>query len=84
VLTGTATLPVTQTPTADTTITAPPACPGDCDGSSSIAVNELVLGVNIALGTRTIGECPEFDRDDNQRISVNELVGAVNAALDGC
>jgi hypothetical protein len=25
-------------------------CPGDCNGSGDVAVNELVVGVNLALG----------------------------------
>lgn len=88
VLTSTATLTATpagsETPTVAATATAPPVCTGDCDGSSSVGINELVLGVNIALGARDVGDCPAFDRDDNGRVSINELVAAVNAALDGC
>lgn len=63
---------------------APPPCAGDCNGDGAVAVNELVLGVNIALGTTALATCPPFDRDDNDTVSVNELIGAVQNALAGC
>ncbi|MEO8603138.1 MAG: hypothetical protein ABI629_11235 [bacterium] len=60
------------------------ACVGDCDGNAEVAVNELVVGVGIALGSRTVDDClaadPNFDRD----IAVSELVAAVNSLLNGC
>ncbi len=60
------------------------ACIGDCDGDGAVAVNELVLGVTIALGTRPIGDCPVFDGDGSAAVEVYELVGAVGNALAGC
>lgn len=59
-------------------------CAGDCDGSGAVAVNELVLGTNIALEQAEIGHCQALDRNADQRVSVNELVEAVNTALRGC
>lgn len=59
-------------------------CAGDCDGSGAVAVNELVLGTNIALDQAEVARCQALDRDANGRISINELVEAVNAALRGC
>jgi len=88
-LAGAATVP-TPTSTAGTgptptrTIGTPGACVGDCDGSGSVAINELVLGVNISLGTAEISRCTSFDRNDSGNVEVNELVGAVNASLNGC
>jgi hypothetical protein len=49
-----------------------------------VAINELVLGVNIALERAALIECPVFDQNDSQRVEVNELVSAVNSALSGC
>jgi len=72
------------TATADATVTAPPACAGDCDGSGSVAVNELILGVNIALGNNVISACPPFDRNGDGMVSIAELIAAVNAALSHC
>jgi len=66
------------------TTTAGPSCAGDCDGSGKVGVNELVLGVNIALGRNSIDACRAFDRNNSNTITINELVTAVNAALDGC
>jgi plastocyanin len=66
---------------------AAPACGqcfGDCDVSGAVAVNELVLGVNIALDRATLQGCVSLDSDDSGAVAVNELVAAVNNALRGC
>ncbi len=49
-----------------------------------MTVNELVIGVNIALGNAASTACPPFDRNGDGQVTVNELVSAVNAALLGC
>ena len=77
--------PDSPTPTATPTSTqtaALPACPGDCDNSGVVAVNELILGVNSALDGQI--RCPACDRDGNGVVTIAELVSAVNAALAGC
>ena len=61
-----------------------PACVGDCDGNGTVAVNELILGVNIALGNAPAAQCAAFDPDATTTVSISELVQAVNAALNGC
>lgn len=60
------------------------ACTGDCDGNGEVAVNELLQGVNIALGSAPMGQCPEFDVGGDTQVSISELLTAVKAALDGC
>lgn len=65
-------------------IEAPVSCDGDCDGSTVVTIDELVRGVNIALGTAALESCPAFDSDRNGRIGIEELVGAVNSSLSGC
>jgi ELWxxDGT repeat protein len=60
------------------------ACVGDCDGDGRVAVDELVTGVGMALGTRPLSACPEIDKDANDTVSVDELVSAVRSALEGC
>jgi hypothetical protein len=91
----TATTPATETaatptPTMDTplptlTPTSPiAACVGDCDGSGSVAINELIAGVAIALGNQALAACPAFDPSGNDGVEINELIAAVNDALDGC
>jgi hypothetical protein len=66
------------------TLTHAAVCVGDCDESGSVAVNELVTGVNIALGTATVDTCPSFDANGDGVVAVNELITAVNNALEGC
>lgn len=59
-------------------------CVGDCDGSDSVQVNELVIGVNIALDRADIQACPAFDRDSSGTVVVSELVTGVDNLLRGC
>jgi hypothetical protein len=61
-----------------------PACSGDCDGNGAVTVEELVIGVNIALGTVPVATCPPFDTDRSDTVTVDELVRAVNDALGVC
>lgn len=69
----------------DLVIPTPPAvCVGDCDGSGGVQINELVTGVNIALGQTALSACEAFDRDDSGSVAISELVAAVNNALLGC
>ncbi len=59
-------------------------CVGDCNGDEEVAINELVTGVNIALGNADLTTCPEFDENRDGECAINELITAVNNALDGC
>ena len=59
-------------------------CIGDCDGDGAVVVNELVLGVNIALGSQALSVCPVFHCDGSEAVEIYELVGAVGYALAGC
>lgn len=69
-----------------TTMAVPAAaqCPGDCDGNGSVAINELIRGVNIALGIFEVSNCSAMDVNNDGRVTINELIQAVNAALTGC
>lgn len=60
------------------------ACPGDCDGSGQVTVDEILRGVNIALGSSPVTDCLPFDFDGDGRVTVDEIVQAVGAALNGC
>src|SRR5579862_1345111 len=71
------------TPTPTATATAAP-CVGDCDGSGDVTVNEIIIMVNIALGTTNLSACPAGDADGSGDITVNEIIIAVNNALLGC
>ncbi len=62
----------------------PSPCTGDCNGDGRVSVDELVLGINIALGIEPISACPAFDQNGDQVVTVDELVAAVAIALNGC
>jgi hypothetical protein len=64
--------------------TAGPSCRGDCNADGSVTVDELIQGVNIALGTLPLGACMSFDVNGDGAVTVDELVQAVNNALSGC
>jgi hypothetical protein len=55
--------------------------PGDCNGDGRVTIDELILGVNIALGSRPVTDCPAFDTDFSGEVSVAELIAAINVAL---
>ena len=45
-------MPTDTPPTIPATPTAKPSCTGDCDGNGLVAINELIVGVNIVLNLR--------------------------------
>jgi len=59
-------------------------CVGDCDGDNRVAINELISGVAVSLGTKPMTACPAFDADDNGAVAINEIVAGVAAATSGC
>lgn len=61
-----------------------PGCAGDCNGDGQVRVDELILGVNRALGTAGPEICAAVDDDENGEVTVDELVRAVRNALAGC
>lgn len=86
-----ATAPASPPATATITATQPPmtpptpgACVGDCNGNNVVAVNELIIGVNIVLGSAQLSQCAEFDTNGNGAVAINELIGGVNSLLNGC
>jgi hypothetical protein len=76
----------TLPPSGGTPTATPPAggCVGDCNGDGEVTVNELIIGVNIALGSAPASQCTSFDVNSNGMVEVNELIGGVNALLNGC
>jgi streptogramin lyase len=59
-------------------------CVGDCDADGSVTIDELVTGVNIALGALSVDRCPSLDCAGNEEVTVNCLITAVIGALNGC
>lgn len=95
--TPTATIPpATPTPTDTETPLLPSAtptpsvtpdlnlCRGDCDGNGEVTVDEIITGVNIALGALPLDRCSAMDTNVDGEITIDELLQAVNALLSGC
>jgi DNA-binding beta-propeller fold protein YncE/mono/diheme cytochrome c family protein len=77
----------TATATATATTTPTPTrvpCVCDCDNDGDVAVDEIVVGVGIALGNQSIDFCLNLDADLDGRVTVSDLVRAVDEALRGC
>jgi hypothetical protein len=49
-----------------------------------VTVDELIIGVNIALDALPVSACPSFDLNNDMHVTMDEIISAVNAALDGC
>jgi len=72
-------------PATEPTVTpVPGSCSGDCNNDGTVAINELIIGVNIALGSTPASQCPAFDANGDGQVVISELISAVNAALNGC
>ena len=79
--------PGSTTPTPERTRTrteGPSICAGDCNDDGKVTVDELIRGVNIALGNSHVDNCPAFDPDDTGTVTIDELVRGVNHALAAC
>lgn len=59
-------------------------CTGDCNGDRTVSIEELITGVNIALGALPLSQCRAFDANGDGQITIDELVDATNRALNGC
>ena len=49
-----------------------------------MSIDELILGVTIALSGGPATACPTFDTDGSGAVAINELIAAVSRALAGC
>src|SRR5262249_26897448 len=56
-------------------------CGGDCDGSGRVSIDELTLGISIALRRASLERCASMDVNHDQTVSIDDLVEAVNNAL---
>ena len=59
-------------------------CVGDCHGSGTVTVDEILSMVNIATGTADLSTCAAGDADGSGSITVDEIIRAVHNALGGC
>jgi hypothetical protein len=58
-------------------------CTGDCNDNGQVAVNELVIGINIGLGLVGGTACPALEEEDGT-VPIDEMITAVDNALNGC
>ncbi|HVM96214.1 MAG TPA: hypothetical protein VMT89_07480 [Candidatus Acidoferrales bacterium] len=68
----------------DANAQAPTVCVGDCNGDNQVSVDELVLGVDIALGNQDVSACSAMDSNGDGEVTVDELISAVDFALSEC
>ncbi len=59
-------------------------CVGDCNRDGAVTIEEIVRGVNIALGNAGVELCPGFDRNGDGTVAIDEIVAAVGFLLNGC
>jgi hypothetical protein len=84
---NTPTSTATSTPTATPTVlptSTPGRCVGDCHGDGGVTVDEMIIMVNIALGSAPIWMCDAGDVNHDGQTTVDEIVTAVGVALAGC
>jgi hypothetical protein len=58
-------------------------CVGDCNGDGMVSINELIVGVNIDLGSQPASKCPPFQNAQGD-VNIAQLIKGVNNALNGC
>jgi hypothetical protein len=58
-----------------------PVLVGDCNRNGQVTVDEMVHGVNIALGKAPVSGCTPFDRVADGRVNVDELIKGVGNVL---
>jgi hypothetical protein len=83
-LTAVPSMPPTVTPVPSATPVPPPTCVGDCTGDGHVSVGELLIMVNIALGSTSPESCVPGDANGDGQITVDEILTAVNNGLNGC
>ena len=59
-------------------------CVGDCGADGKVTVNEILVGVNIAMDILPMESCAAFDRSGEGYVTIDELIAGVNNALQGC
>ena len=62
----------------------PFVCVGDCTGDGILTINELIVGVLIALDQATLTSCEAMDVNGDSRVTIDELIRAVDLAGAGC
>ena len=90
--TATATTTLTATATVSSTVgvsptatptPAPVPCVGDCSGVGTVAIDDIIVLVNIVLGTAQASACPH-GIPTGTSVDVSLIIRAVDHALSGC
>ncbi len=76
-------VPVTVTPSDGKVTIVGPMCAGDCNGDGHVSIDELLVAVNMALGTDQTPPCAALS-PGGTAVTITEVMAAVNAALNGC
>jgi len=58
-------------------------CVGDCDADGTVRIDELLTGVQIALGAQPLDACAGLDQESRQ-VGVPDIMLAIANALGGC
>lgn len=77
-------LPVVGTDGAIIVSLSTRTCTGDCNADRQVTVDELITGVNIALGNAPATTCLQFDTNADGMVTITELIAAVTRGLEGC
>jgi hypothetical protein len=75
---------ITDAPNQPTPTVVPNRCVADCNGDGTVAVNEVIRGVNIALDNIPLSECPAADANGDGAVTIGELIQAVQDVISGC
>jgi hypothetical protein len=78
------TTPAAHAAGAAVTLVPPPACVGDCGGTGSVSVVDILTMVNVALGDLPLAGCQGGDANGDGQVTVDEILSAVSNALSGC
>ncbi|MBI3786493.1 MAG: hypothetical protein HY270_24150, partial [Deltaproteobacteria bacterium] len=63
---------------------AAPPCVGDCNGNGEVTIDEITLGINIALASSSIDPCVAMDSNGDGAVTIDEIIAAIFNALNGC
>jgi len=56
-------------------------CDSDCNRDGAVTIDEIIRGVDIALGTAPAQSCAEMDVNGDGAVMINELLAGVNNVL---
>jgi hypothetical protein len=76
-------LPLQANPIPHVNIVDEPLCIGDCKGGQAVTVDEILILVNIVLGSAQPSACP-YGIPSGDEVDIAVIIQAVNHALTNC